>query len=70
MRVSLRTVRMPVSGSSKPAMIFSSVDLPEPFGPINPSRSPSEMCMEMLENSGAAPNDLPAPITGICFRIP
>jgi len=33
------------------------------------------MCMEMLENSGAEPNDLPAPITessgaGICFRIP
>jgi hypothetical protein len=38
-----------------PMSISSSVDLPEPFGPITPMRSPSETVNEMFWKSGAAP---------------
>jgi hypothetical protein len=31
--------------------------LPEPFGPINPMRSPSETVKEMFWKSGFAPKD-------------
>ena len=47
---------LPESGSSIPARIFTSVDLPEPLGPIRPMRSPSEMVSEMFSNNGRAPN--------------
>jgi len=43
MRVLRRSEMEPESGSSRPARICSSVDLPAPLGPINPNRSPSEM---------------------------
>ena len=35
------TATCPSSGSSAPAMIFSRVDLPAPFGPVSPTRAPS-----------------------------
>src|SRR5215469_5536414 len=40
----------PESDASRPAKIFSSVDFPEPFAPINPMRSPSEMVSEIPLN--------------------
>src|SRR6185369_6598528 len=39
-----------------PASIRSSVDFPEPFGPISPIRSFSEIVNEILSKSGIAPN--------------
>src|SRR5215470_18188218 len=39
-----------------PARIRSSVDFPEPFGPISPIRSPSETVNETSSKSGFAPN--------------
>src|SRR6266576_6837415 len=33
-------VTLPSKGRSRPAMIFSAVDFPEPFGPSNPNTSP------------------------------
>jgi hypothetical protein len=32
-----------------------SVDLPLPFGPISPTRSPSEMAMDRFSKRGRAP---------------
>src|SRR6478672_10449637 len=37
--------------------MLSSVDLPDPFGPIRPTRSPSEIETEISSNSGFAPNE-------------
>src|SRR6266404_1895669 len=45
----------PLSGLTSPARIRSSVDLPEPFGPISPMRSPSETVNQIFWNSGLAP---------------
>ena len=39
-RVPAARVTVPSSTSCSPAMILSNVVLPEPFGPINPTRSP------------------------------
>ncbi len=50
MRRLRRSEISPESDVSRPARIFSSVDFPEPFGPISPSRSPSEMVSEMPLN--------------------
>ena len=47
----------PLSGLTSPARIRSNVDLPEPFGPISPMRSPSETLKLMFWNSGLAPKD-------------
>ena len=52
---------MPESGSSCPARISSSVDLPEPFGPMRPRRSPSEMPSEMFSNRSAGTEGLGEP---------
>ncbi len=41
-----------------PERIFSRVDLPEPLGPISPSRSPSEMPREIPVKSRREPKDL------------
>src|SRR6478735_4919581 len=38
----------PASGCLSPAMVASSVDLPAPFGPIKPTRSPVLMTKEIL----------------------
>src|SRR6266536_4179236 len=47
----------PLSGSSVPARIRSKVDLPEPFGPIKPIRSPSDPVNDTSWKSGCAPKD-------------
>ena len=60
-RVRLRTAISPLSGRTSPARIRSSVDFPEPFGPIRPMRSPSETVNETFWKSGFAPK---------CFEIP
>ena len=54
--VRLRMATFPLSGSMRPERISSSVDLPEPFGPIRPMRSPSDTVKEISWNSGATPN--------------
>ena len=46
--VPLRMATSPLSGSTRPERISSSVDLPEPFGPIRPMRSPSETVNEIF----------------------
>src|SRR5687768_17353233 len=51
---------VPASGDSSPAMIFSSVVLPAPFGPIKPTRSPSPIVRDTFSNSIRTPNVLPA----------
>src|SRR5215469_11412321 len=45
-----------MSGCSVPARIRSSVDFPEPLGPISPIRSASETVKETSSKSGFAPN--------------
>jgi hypothetical protein len=45
----------PESGSIRPERIRSSVDFPDPFRPISPSRSPSEIPSEMFSNSVREP---------------
>jgi hypothetical protein len=47
-RVRLRIATSPVSGATRPYKISSKVDLPEPFGPIRPIRSPSETVNEIF----------------------
>ncbi len=54
-RVRLRNDTSPLSAAISPARILSSVDLPDPFGPIRPMRSPSEMVNETFWKSGFAP---------------
>ena len=51
-----RSERVPASGSSRPASSFSSVDLPEPFGPIRPTRSPARRSSDRSVNSGRGPS--------------
>ena len=41
-----------------PARIDTRVDLPEPFGPMSPMRSPSEITIERLSKSFRTPNVL------------
>src|ERR1035438_1499598 len=55
MRVLRRSEIEPESGSSRPARICSSVDLPAPLGPISPSRSPSEIPSEIFSKSTREP---------------
>src|ERR1700744_5211833 len=52
---------LPLSGSIRPDRISSSVDFPEPFGPIKPMRSPSDTVKEMSWNSGVTPNRFESP---------
>src|ERR1035438_6278704 len=53
----LRTATSPLSGLTWPTRMRRSVDLPDPFGPISPIRSPSEMVKETFWKSGFAPKD-------------
>src|SRR5579875_935856 len=57
MRRFLRGVIWPASGAISPASILSSVDLPLPFGPISPMRSPSFTVNDTSRNRIVAPND-------------
>ena len=54
-RVPLRIATSPRSGNTRPDRISSSVDLPEPFGPIRPMRSPSDTVKEISWNRGWLP---------------
>src|SRR4029079_15149051 len=50
------TTRLPPSGSTVPAAIFRSVDLPEPLRPISQTRSPDDTDSSTPDNSGVPPN--------------
>src|SRR3954467_7377016 len=50
------TKRLPPSGSTVPAAIFSSVDLPGPLRPIRQTRSPDDTDSSTPDNSGVPPN--------------
>jgi hypothetical protein len=51
----LRIATFPVSGSSVPARIRIRVDFPDPLGPINPIRLPSDTVKDTFWKSGFAP---------------
>ena len=53
---------MPAVGSSKPAIIRSTVVLPEPDGPSMEKNSPSAMSRSMPATAWTGPNDLRSPI--------
>src|SRR6266436_2824994 len=59
-RVPLRIATSPLSGFT-PFSIARSVDLPEPFGPMMPMRSPSDIVKEISRKSGATPYRLDSP---------
>src|SRR5688572_1350498 len=48
-------VTCPRDGRSVPARIFSSVVLPEPFGPRMPTKPPSGTCSDTPRSTGAWP---------------
>src|SRR4051794_7719550 len=50
------TKRLPLSGSTRPAAIFNSVDLPEPLRPIRQTRSDCDTDNSTPDNSGVPPN--------------
>ena len=49
------TKRLPESGSTVPAAIFNSVDLPEPLRPIRQTRSAGDTVSSTPDNSGVPP---------------
>src|SRR6478609_5760494 len=49
------TKRLPSSGSTRPAAIFSNVDLPEPLRPIRQTRSACDTDNSTPDNSGVPP---------------
>src|SRR6185312_9617895 len=49
------TKRLPESGSTSPAAIFSSVDLPEPLRPIRQTRSDGDTDNSTPDSSGVPP---------------
>src|SRR5258706_475217 len=49
------TKRLPLSGSTRPAAIFNSVDLPEPLRPIKQTRSAEDTDSSTPDNSGVPP---------------
>src|SRR5258705_3906873 len=49
------TKRLPLSGSTRPAAIFNSVDLPEPLRPIKQTRSADDSDSSTPDNSGVPP---------------
>src|ERR1700688_3557000 len=49
------TKRLPLSGSTVPAAIFNSVDLPEPLRPIRQTRSAADTDSSTPDNSGVPP---------------
>ena len=46
----------PVDGGSRPAIIFSSVDLPQPDGPTTTTNSPSLMWKSSGRSDGTSPS--------------
>src|SRR6185437_4573359 len=50
------TKRLPLSGSTSPAAIFNSVDLPEPLRPIRQTRSAGDTDSSTPVSSGVPPN--------------
>src|SRR6266576_2223466 len=56
------TKRLPLSGSTVPAAIFSSVDLPEPLRPIRQTRSDCDTDSSTPDNSGVPPK-----VSAICL---
>jgi hypothetical protein len=48
----------PSSGTKMPARQCSSVDLPDPLGPITASISPASTCTSAPRKAGVWPNDL------------
>ena len=61
-------VTRPLSASSSPAIIFSSVVFPAPFGPARPTRSPSSICQLTASRRTRPPNDFESEeswITGV-----
>src|SRR6201999_271056 len=57
------TKRLPLSGSTRPAAIFSSVDLPEPLRPIRQTRSEFD-----TDNSTPASNGVPPKVSAMSFN--
>ena len=53
------TITSPLVGLSSPAMILSSVDFPDPFGPVT-ARQPEATVMLMSERTSRAPKLLGA----------
>src|SRR5580700_936121 len=54
---------MPESVSSRPAMAFNSVVLPQPDGPSSTVKSPASIGRSMFFNTWSGPNDLHNPET-------
>ena len=59
--VPLRMATSPLSACTPPCRISIRVDFPEPFGPIRPMRSPSDIVNEIFRKSGATPYRLDKP---------
>src|SRR5580704_10613074 len=57
------TKRLPLSGSTRPAAIFRSVDLPEPLRPIRQTRSETD-----TDNSTPASNGVPPKVSAMSFN--
>src|SRR5687768_498999 len=57
----------PRSGRSNPAMMLSSVDLPQPEGPTMATNSPSRTSKLTPSTTDSAPNPLLTPSTTICL---
>jgi hypothetical protein len=51
----------PQSGPSCPSSMRMKTDLPEPFGPISPTRSPCQMVSLIRSKMRRSPNDLETP---------
>src|SRR5205085_8623151 len=57
------TKRLPLSGSTRPAAIFKSVDLPEPLRPIRQTRSLAE-----TDNSTPVSSGVPPKVSAMSFN--
>src|ERR1700759_4832698 len=57
------TKRLPLSDSTRPAAILSSVDLPEPLRPIRQTRSEAD-----TDNSTPASNGVPPKVSAMSFN--
>src|SRR5439155_13314017 len=51
----LQTATETPTGTNTPARILSNVDFPEPFGPMSPTRSPTDTVTETFRKRGCAP---------------
>src|SRR4051794_25686404 len=56
---------LPLSGAILPATRLNRVDLPAPFGPINPVTDPRSTCSEQLFTASSPPKRLVTPCTSI-----